>query len=344
MWILEKCNSLIHLLFLHSQQFAIISTFLVAVAFAEPPAPRSSYLPPQARSFSAPSSQYGAPSQSQGRSSFAAQPRTNYGAPSQQQPRTNYGAPSQQQPRTNYAAPAQQPRTNYGAPAQQQPSSNYGAPAQQQPSSNYGPPSTSYGVPQAQDFNNFDSQRANSYQQAPSSNYGVPSADSYSNNGNNGNSGSGYNGNAQGYEEPAKYEFQYDVQDEQAGLDFGHKEQREGSVATGKYYVLLPDGRKQVSTEKHFSLKTSRHGLTLKSNPHLISPLRLSTTSLTKTATAQPSPTKTLAVAHTITTLNSKVTITTLKASADTKQTLQRPNMRTHRTRPSSPLTLKRSS
>jgi Insect cuticle protein len=240
---------------------------MLAVAFAEPPAPRSSYLPPQSRnSFgSQPSSQYGAPSAQAGRSSFAQQPRTNYGAPSQnqqprntynapaQQPRTNYGAPQQQQPSSNYGAPAQQPNSNYGAPAQQQPSSNYGAPAQQQPNSNYGPPSTSYGVPSAQDFNGFDSQRANSYQQAPSSAYGAPGQgqgqDSYSS-GANGYS-SGANG---GYEEPAKYEFQYDVQDEQAGLDFGHKEQRDGSVATGRYYVLLPDGRKQVN----YSLEVCR--------------------------------------------------------------------------------------
>lgn len=176
----------------------------MAAVLAELPAPRSSYLPPQARSFSAPSNQY--------------------------------GAPSQAQPRNSYQAPAARPRTNYGPP-QQQPRQNYGPPAQQQPSSNYGPPSTSYGVPQAQDFNNFDNQRANSYQQAPSNTYGVPSQqDSYSNNGNN----------QGGYEEPAKYDFQYDVQDDQAGLDFGHKESRDGSVATGKYYVLLPDGRKQV--------------------------------------------------------------------------------------------------
>lgn len=245
-----------------SAQFAIVSTFLMAVVLAEPPAPRSSYLPPQARSFSAPSSQYGAPSQSQGRTNYAApaaQPRQNYGAPAQQQPRSNYGAPAQQQPRSNYGAPAQQqpnsqygapaqqqPNSQYGAPAQQQPSSQYGAPAQQQPNSNYGPPSTNYGVPAAQDFNNFDSQRANSYQQAPSNTYGAPSQDSYSNSNNGNNQGGPYaNG---GYEEPAKYEFQYDVQDEQAALDFGHKEQREGSVATGKYYVLLPDGRKQVRT------------------------------------------------------------------------------------------------
>ena len=193
----------------------------MAAVLAELPAPRSSYLPPQARSFSAPSNQYGAPSQSQQRNS--------------------YQAPAAR-PRTNYGAPQQQPRQNYGAPAQQQPNTNYGAPAQQQPNSNYGPPSTSYGVPQAQDFNNFDNQRANSYQQAPSNTYGAPSQDSY-------NSQGGYSSNGGAYEEPAKYEFQYDVQDDQAGLDFGHKESRDGSVATGKYYVLLPDGRKQVRFE-----------------------------------------------------------------------------------------------
>ncbi|CRK89394.1 CLUMA_CG003146, isoform C [Clunio marinus] len=234
--------------YIFSAQFVMVSTFLMAAVFAEPPAPRSSYLPPQARSFSSPSSQYGAPSQ--GRSSFGgqSQPRTNYGAPQrQQQPRSQYGAPSQQ-PSSNYGAPAQQISSSYGAPAQQ-PSSNYGAPAQQ-PNSNYGPPSTSYGVPAAQDFNNFDSQRANSYQQAPSNSYGVPSQDSfsgssYTNGGNNGYPSSGGYSNG-GYQEPAKSEFQYDVQDQQADLEFGHKEQRDGSVATGKYYVLLPDGRKQV--------------------------------------------------------------------------------------------------
>lgn len=198
------------------------------MAFAEPP---SSYLPPQSRNFngnvggqarrggSAPRTQYGAPSQTASRG-FA--------------PRTNYGPPS--------ASAASSPSTNYGAPSA--PSTNYGAPSA---------PSTNYGAPSAQDFNNFDNQRANSYQQAPSSQYGAPSAadssSSYNNAGySNGPSAGGYvNG---GYEEPAKYEFQYDVQDEIAGLDFGHKEQREGSVATGKYYVLLPDGRKQVLNYK----------------------------------------------------------------------------------------------
>jgi len=194
------------------------------MALAEPP---SSYLPPQSRNFngnfggqsrrgSAPRTQYGAPSQSQGQGNRGVAPRTNYGPPSA------VSAPS-----TNYGAPSAQDFNNFD---------NQRANSYQQA------PSTNYGAPSAQDFNNFDNQRANSYQQAPSSQYGAPSAADSSSY--NAASAGGYvNG---GYEEPAKYEFQYDVQDEIAGLDFGHKEQREGSVATGKYYVLLPDGRKQV--------------------------------------------------------------------------------------------------
>lgn len=36
------------------------------------------------------------------------------------------------------------------------------------------------------------------------------------------------------------------MQDPPSGNDFGHEEQRQGDVARGKYYVLLPDGRRQV--------------------------------------------------------------------------------------------------
>lgn len=46
--------------------------------------------------------------------------------------------------------------------------------------------------------------------------------------------------------EPASYQFEYMVKDEESGNDFGHMESREGDVAQGKYYVLLPDGRKQT--------------------------------------------------------------------------------------------------
>lgn len=47
-------------------------------------------------------------------------------------------------------------------------------------------------------------------------------------------------------QEPAKYEFSYQVDDDEYGTHFGHSEQRDGDVATGEYNVLLPDGRKQV--------------------------------------------------------------------------------------------------
>ncbi|KAG8226217.1 hypothetical protein J437_LFUL006318 [Ladona fulva] len=43
--------------------------------------------------------------------------------------------------------------------------------------------------------------------------------------------------------EPASYQFSYKVEDEEAGLNFGHEEAREGDEATGEYFVLLPDGR-----------------------------------------------------------------------------------------------------
>lgn len=46
--------------------------------------------------------------------------------------------------------------------------------------------------------------------------------------------------------EPANYNFEYHVQDAQSGNDFGHQESRQGDVAQGKYYVLLPDGRRQT--------------------------------------------------------------------------------------------------
>lgn len=48
------------------------------------------------------------------------------------------------------------------------------------------------------------------------------------------------------FQEPAKYEFSYEVDDAETGTKFGHSEQRDGDLATGEYNVVLPDGRKQV--------------------------------------------------------------------------------------------------
>jgi len=47
-------------------------------------------------------------------------------------------------------------------------------------------------------------------------------------------------------QEPAHYEFSYEVNDLDSGSDFGHEESRQDEDAKGTYFVLLPDGRKQI--------------------------------------------------------------------------------------------------
>eukprot|EP00095_Tigriopus_kingsejongensis_P008813 maker-scaffold646_size120253-snap-gene-0.19 protein:Tk08813 transcript:maker-scaffold646_size120253-snap-gene-0.19-mRNA-1 annotation:"bcs-1 protein" len=49
-------------------------------------------------------------------------------------------------------------------------------------------------------------------------------------------------------EEAASYQYNYEVRDEYAGLDFGANEAREASNTNGGYNVLLPDGRTQKVT------------------------------------------------------------------------------------------------
>lgn len=48
------------------------------------------------------------------------------------------------------------------------------------------------------------------------------------------------------FQEPAQYEYSYDVNDVYSGLEFGHQETREYEAAQGEYRVLLPDGRTQI--------------------------------------------------------------------------------------------------
>ena len=43
------------------------------------------------------------------------------------------------------------------------------------------------------------------------------------------------------------YSFAYDVNDRQ-GSDYAHQERSDGSVVSGQYRVLLPDGRVQIVT------------------------------------------------------------------------------------------------
>ncbi|CAG4960694.1 unnamed protein product [Parnassius apollo] len=47
-------------------------------------------------------------------------------------------------------------------------------------------------------------------------------------------------------QEPANYEFGYKVSDYASGSDFGHAENRQEDRAEGSYFVVLPDGTKQV--------------------------------------------------------------------------------------------------
>ncbi|XP_055599305.1 pro-resilin-like [Uranotaenia lowii] len=109
------------------------------------------------------------------------------------------------------------------------------------PHSNYLPPNGNNGY-NYHSNGNGGGNGFNGYPSAPSSQYGAPSGI--------GGSGSGYNyadaNGGNGNSEPAKYSFQYDVQDFQSGNDFGHMESRDGDRTVGRYYVLLPDGRKQV--------------------------------------------------------------------------------------------------
>lgn len=47
-------------------------------------------------------------------------------------------------------------------------------------------------------------------------------------------------------QEPANYDFSYEVHDEHSSLDFGHNEKRQADHSSGSYHVLLPDGRTQI--------------------------------------------------------------------------------------------------
>merc|ERR1712066_754383 len=47
---------------------------------------------------------------------------------------------------------------------------------------------------------------------------------------------------------PPVYGYEYGVQDEYSGVNFGQNEKRDGYSTSGQYRVLLPDGRIQIVT------------------------------------------------------------------------------------------------
>ncbi|XP_046751580.1 pro-resilin-like [Diprion similis] len=57
-----------------------------------------------------------------------------------------------------------------------------------------------------------------------------------------------FRGYQESYEttEPAKYQFEYAVKDDESGNEYQQKEGRDGELTWGVYSVLLPDGRKQI--------------------------------------------------------------------------------------------------
>ncbi|XP_047509434.1 pro-resilin-like [Pieris napi] len=162
-----------------------------------------------------PSSQYGSPNGFDGQSSFGSgsnRPQTSYGTPNQGN--NQFGGRNAQRPDAAYGTPASgfQPSGDFGSDGYSGSSSRPGSRGRQP---QRGSPSSSYGTP---DFgNNLD---------GSSQNY----------------RGSGVDGS----NEPAKYQFSYEVDDAETGTKFGHSEQRDGDVAIGEYNVVLPDGRKQI--------------------------------------------------------------------------------------------------
>merc|ERR1712018_234097 len=55
-------------------------------------------------------------------------------------------------------------------------------------------------------------------------------------------------GPAPNYDTPAVYGYEYAVQDDYSGANFGQNEKRDGYATSGQYRVLLPDGRTQTVT------------------------------------------------------------------------------------------------
>ncbi|XP_014360188.2 pro-resilin [Papilio machaon] len=143
-----------------------------------------------------------------------------------------YGAPKSLS--TEYGAPGIAARDSYSEGLSRSLSSVYGAPTARSPSGEYGTPearsiektntiASSYAVRSSQD----------GYEATPSDTSG------------------GYSYSRSALEEllnqePANYEFGYKVSDYSSGSDFGHVETRQAERAEGSYFVVLPDGTKQI--------------------------------------------------------------------------------------------------
>ncbi|GBP39173.1 Pro-resilin [Eumeta japonica] len=195
-----------------------------------------------------PSSQYGTPNsfgQSRNQpSSFG----NNQGAQGTGRPQSTYGPPNGNQRHGNSGFG---PQSGRGRGNVQSPDTSYGPPEFNQNSNGQSPrlgSPTQQGFQSPSDTSSSVSTNGNTFGEnydrspetetsgnpkegRPSDSYGAPIS--------NGNDGDGEN-------EPAQYQFNYDVDDVQTGTKFGHSEERNGDFTSGEYNVLLPDGRKQI--------------------------------------------------------------------------------------------------
>ncbi|XP_045508040.1 pro-resilin-like [Colias croceus] len=250
-----------------TQEYGVPALRSLSDTITVPGIPSDSYGAPLQRSQDIPSEQYGVPGQSFGSNkspNFRSSVSQTYGAP-----RSNYAASTRynsfnarsQSPKISdtYGAPARSLSTQYGAPSTSFKASSY----QKSLSETYGAPnerslSTEYGAPSGLNTNAFVS----SYESArsspstkygppaaareamPSDQYGVPELNSLL-------SSQGYSAARNAIDEllnqePASYDFGYKVNDLESGSDFGHTETRQDNRAEGSYFVVLPDGSKQV--------------------------------------------------------------------------------------------------
>ncbi|XP_059049640.1 pro-resilin-like [Achroia grisella] len=194
----------------------------------------------------APNTQYGVPEQRNGPERRPAQSpfsESNNRRPTAGSANNDFNGPSNNRdnsfgPRGSEFSP--RPESSYGPP----PSGNYMSPNNEKQLTR-GPQTgdvSSYSVPN-EEPDSFSGKQ--SLRGPPSSSYGTPNFGSNTGGRGSGNQRGSNFGNDES-DEPAKYEFNYEVDDAQTGTKFGHSEQRDGDTATGEYNVELPDGRKQI--------------------------------------------------------------------------------------------------
>ncbi|XP_047509473.1 pro-resilin-like isoform X1 [Pieris napi] len=215
-----------------------IQDFNVAAKSIDSSFPSDSYGAPLQRSFDTISKEYGVPQTE--KPAFRSQSISQtYGVP-----RSGSDSYSKM---SRFGAAQNTVSTSYGVPRL---SSQYDVPSGGRSIK----PSETYGVPNAKSFddarvrsNAFPSSTAYlppTREAMPTSGYGVPDV-------NSGLSGQGYSYARNALDElinqePANYDFGYKVNDLRTGSDFGHTETRQENKAEGSYFVVLPDGTKQV--------------------------------------------------------------------------------------------------